>query len=221
MSDSKDHPLNDEAPDVEVQSPAEADEKTVFDTEMLARLDALGDDEDDELADDEPSPGASTSSQDDLLPSQISSLKDIGDHVEPLTADIPMLETNPSSSLERLITDEIGEETKEAPEELEFDEVSQPSRSRVTRPGFQSGPRAVIDMEATPAEGAQSTGTAEQIESPNDNQPSAPTGADLWDEARVFIGNQYLKNGVHAPKIKEKHISEEMVSLDLLRRYRR
>ena len=44
---------------------------------------------------------------------------------------------------------------------------------------------------------------------------------DLWDEARVFIGNQYLKNGVHAPKIKEKHISEEMVSSDLLRRYRR
>ena len=29
---------------------------------------------------------------------------------------------------------------------------------------------------------------------------------DLWDEARVFIGNQYLKNGVHALKIKEKHI---------------
>lgn len=44
---------------------------------------------------------------------------------------------------------------------------------------------------------------------------------DLWDEARVFIGNQYLKNGVHAPKIKEKYISEEMVSSDLLRRYRR
>ena len=44
---------------------------------------------------------------------------------------------------------------------------------------------------------------------------------DLWDEARVFIGNQYLKNGVHAPKIKEKHLSEEMVSSDLLRRYRR
>ena len=42
---------------------------------------------------------------------------------------------------------------------------------------------------------------------------------DLWDEARVFIGNQDLKNGIHAPKIKEKYISEEMVSSDLLRRY--
>ena len=44
---------------------------------------------------------------------------------------------------------------------------------------------------------------------------------DLWDEARVFTGNQKLKKGVHAPKIKEKHLSEEMVSSDLLRRYRR
>jgi diaminohydroxyphosphoribosylaminopyrimidine deaminase/5-amino-6-(5-phosphoribosylamino)uracil reductase len=44
---------------------------------------------------------------------------------------------------------------------------------------------------------------------------------DLWDEARVFVANQNLKNGVRAPKIKEKHISEEMVSSDLLRRYRR
>ena len=43
----------------------------------------------------------------------------------------------------------------------------------------------------------------------------------LWDEARVFVGNKNLKNGVHAPKIKEKYISEEMVSSDLLRRYRR
>ena len=43
----------------------------------------------------------------------------------------------------------------------------------------------------------------------------------LWDEARVFVGNKNLENGVHAPKIKEKYISEEMVSSDLLRRYRR
>ena len=43
----------------------------------------------------------------------------------------------------------------------------------------------------------------------------------LWDEARVFVGNKNLKNGVHAPKIIEKHKSEEMVSSDLLRRYRR
>ena len=43
----------------------------------------------------------------------------------------------------------------------------------------------------------------------------------LWDEARVFVGNKNLENGVHAPKIKEKFISEEMVSSDLLRRYRR
>jgi diaminohydroxyphosphoribosylaminopyrimidine deaminase/5-amino-6-(5-phosphoribosylamino)uracil reductase len=43
----------------------------------------------------------------------------------------------------------------------------------------------------------------------------------LWDEARVFVGNKNLENGVHAPKIKEKYISEEMVSSDLLKRYRR
>lgn len=44
---------------------------------------------------------------------------------------------------------------------------------------------------------------------------------DLWDEARVFVANQNLKNGVRAPKIKEKHISEEIISTDLLKRYRK
>ena len=43
----------------------------------------------------------------------------------------------------------------------------------------------------------------------------------LWDEARVFVANQKLKNGVRAPKIKEKHISEEIISTDLLKRYRK
>ena len=44
---------------------------------------------------------------------------------------------------------------------------------------------------------------------------------DLWDEARVFVANQNLKDGVRAPKIKEKHISEEIISTDLLKRYRK
>ena len=122
MSDSKDHPATEDAPEIEGQEPAEADEKTVFDTEMLARLDALGDDEDDdEDAEDEVANRDARSDLDADLPSQISRLEDIGDLVEPVTADVPLIETNPSSSLERLITDEIGEETKEAPEALDLD----------------------------------------------------------------------------------------------------
>ena len=186
MSDTKDHPLSGDGLEIEGEGPAEADEKTVFDTEMLDRLNALGDEddhEDIEAPSDESTVEGADSKRDMDVPSHISSLKDIGDHVEPVTADVPMLATNPSSSLERLITDEIGEETKEAPEELDFDEVSQPSRSRVTRPGFQSGPRPVIDMEATPAEGAQNRGTIDPFESPKSDSPSVPTGADLWDEA--------------------------------------
>ena len=44
---------------------------------------------------------------------------------------------------------------------------------------------------------------------------------DLWDEARVFIGNQILENGIDAPKINEKHKTEEIISTDLLKRYRK
>lgn len=39
----------------------------------------------------------------------------------------------------------------------------------------------------------------------------------LWDEARVFIGNKNFVNGLKAPKIKGNLISEEMIDVDKLK----
>ena len=39
----------------------------------------------------------------------------------------------------------------------------------------------------------------------------------LWDEARVFVGNKTFGNGLKAPKIKENLISEEMIDIDTLK----
>ena len=44
---------------------------------------------------------------------------------------------------------------------------------------------------------------------------------DLWDEARVFIGNKNLKNGLLAPILIGKPESEEIISTDLLKRFRK
>ncbi len=42
----------------------------------------------------------------------------------------------------------------------------------------------------------------------------------LWDEARVFKGNIYFKNGVKAPAISGKLVSEEKISTDILTIYK-
>jgi len=39
----------------------------------------------------------------------------------------------------------------------------------------------------------------------------------LWDEARVFIGNKYFENGLKAPKLTGNLISEEMIDSDQLK----
>lgn len=44
---------------------------------------------------------------------------------------------------------------------------------------------------------------------------------DLWDEARVFTGNKNLKKGLLAPIFTGKLESEEMISSDILKRYRK
>ena len=43
--------------------------------------------------------------------------------------------------------------------------------------------------------------------------------ANLWDEARVFIGNLEFKEGVNAPKLSGKLISEQMIDNDTLKFY--
>jgi len=45
--------------------------------------------------------------------------------------------------------------------------------------------------------------------------------ADLWDEARVFVGDTNLKKGVIAPQLKGQSVSEEYISTDLLKYYYR
>jgi diaminohydroxyphosphoribosylaminopyrimidine deaminase/5-amino-6-(5-phosphoribosylamino)uracil reductase len=39
----------------------------------------------------------------------------------------------------------------------------------------------------------------------------------LWDEARVFVGNKYFENGLKAPKLTGNLISEEMIDSDQLK----
>ncbi|MCF2873838.1 MULTISPECIES: bifunctional diaminohydroxyphosphoribosylaminopyrimidine deaminase/5-amino-6-(5-phosphoribosylamino)uracil reductase RibD [unclassified Tenacibaculum] len=43
--------------------------------------------------------------------------------------------------------------------------------------------------------------------------------AELWDEARVFIGNTEFRNGVKAPEIKGKIINKESIDNDVLKIY--
>ena len=43
--------------------------------------------------------------------------------------------------------------------------------------------------------------------------------AELWDEARVFIGNTEFRNGVKAPQIKGKIINKESIDNDVLKIY--
>ncbi len=40
---------------------------------------------------------------------------------------------------------------------------------------------------------------------------------DIWDEARVFIGNTEFKDGIKAPKLQGHHISETKIELDTLK----
>ena len=44
--------------------------------------------------------------------------------------------------------------------------------------------------------------------------------SNLWDEANVFIGDVLFKEGIKAPVLSAKKISEEKVQLDILKRYR-
>ena len=44
--------------------------------------------------------------------------------------------------------------------------------------------------------------------------------ANLWDEARVFIGNSVFKEGTKSPVISGKIISEEKIKEDMLRIYK-
>ena len=43
--------------------------------------------------------------------------------------------------------------------------------------------------------------------------------ANLWDEARVFIGNKELQNGIPAPTLDGQHIADEMLDDDILKLY--
>lgn len=43
--------------------------------------------------------------------------------------------------------------------------------------------------------------------------------AELWDEARVFVGNTEFRNGVKAPEIKGKIINKESIDNDVLKIY--
>jgi len=45
--------------------------------------------------------------------------------------------------------------------------------------------------------------------------------ADLWDEARVFVGDKNLEKGIIAPQLDVRSVSEENVSTDLLKYYYR
>ena len=172
------------------------DEKTVFDTEMLARLNALGDDDDDndELEADA-SPAADVTMDRevddvDAIPSNVSGLQDIGDLVEPLSQEVPATQDITSSSINKMLADEIGEETKDADPAVMDEDDSELSRSRVTRPGFQSAPRAqlsevtpveggVLDPQAVAGELSEPEVTAEEPASEPDDTRS---GADLWDD---------------------------------------
>ena len=172
------------------------DEKTVFDTEMLARLNALGDDDDDddELEADA-SPAADVTMDRELddvdaIPSNVSGLQDIGDLVEPLSQEVPATQDVTSSSINKMLAEEIGEETKDADPAVMDEDDSELSRSRVTRPGFQSAPRAqlsevtpveggVLDPQAVAGELSEPEVTAEEPASEPDDTRS---GADLWDD---------------------------------------
>jgi hypothetical protein len=111
-------------PSAEGESFEESNERTVFDTEMLERLNALGDDEDEE---DEPSQNAIIPASRGEVPSQITSLQDIGDLVEPVTQDDhrPLTELDEdekfevraetSQTLNEILDEELAEETKGAP----------------------------------------------------------------------------------------------------------
>ena len=192
MSDSSERDGREDVTD-EVPS---TDEKTVFDTEMLARLNALGDDDDDddELEADA-SPAADVTMDRELddvdaIPSNVSSLQDIGDLVEPLSQEVPATQDITSSSINKMLTDEVGEETKDADPAVMDEDDSELSRSRVTRPGFQSAPRAQLS-EVTPVEGSaldpqavagelsEPEVTAEEPAGESDDTRS---GADLWDD---------------------------------------
>ena len=43
--------------------------------------------------------------------------------------------------------------------------------------------------------------------------------ANLWDEARVFVGNIYFKQGIKAPVFSGKLISERSIKEDVLKKY--
>jgi len=190
VSDPKDHPKGEEELDslgqTEEKSEPGADERTMFDTEMLDRLNALHDDDDEDEFDEHDEDTGAEPEDDtgpgDALPSQISSLQDVGDLVEPVTGDVVHDGTQPSSSLEKLMNEEVGEETKDVPLDMELSNLADSSSNNVTRPGFQSEPKAVLDEELTPPEGAPVVGTADHIDKSNRPSASTPTGAELWDE---------------------------------------
>jgi len=45
--------------------------------------------------------------------------------------------------------------------------------------------------------------------------------ADLWDEARVFVGDKNLEKGIIAPQLDASYVNEQRVSTDLLKYYYR